>query len=88
MSEKPNNGLKRLVQWIPLALVLLAGMAAWGQQHEKTNAHERRIEQNEKSVRELSKGQATIMERTRQMQQIERDNKKMLKEVLRELRRQ
>lgn len=86
-TTKPNNGLKRLVQWIPLAALLFAGVAAWAQQQEKTSAHEKRIEQNEKQVRALSTGQATIMERTRQMQEINRENRDTLKQVLRELRR-
>ncbi|KKL13000.1 hypothetical protein LCGC14_2530110, partial [marine sediment metagenome] len=70
-----------------MAGAVVAGAAAWGQQKAKTDGHDRRIQQNEKVVRELEKSQATILERTRQTREIGDENKQMLKEVLRELRR-
>jgi len=76
-----------ILRWLPLAMIVIAGAAAWGQQKTVTVAHEKRIEQNEKTVRVLEKGQATILERTRQMQEINRENRDTLKEVLKELRR-
>ena len=75
------------LRWLPLVLIVIAGAAAWGQQKAVTAGHDRRIEQNEKTVRVLEKGQATILERTRQMQEINRENRDTLKEVLKELRR-
>ena len=86
MPQKPTNGLA-LLKWLPLVLVVIAGSVAWGQQQQKTTAQGKRIEQNEKQVRVLEKGQATILERTRQMQEINRENRDTLKEVLKELRR-
>ena len=85
--SKPN-GIASVVKWIPLVVVVLGGVAAWAQQQEKTTAHERRIGQNEKIVRQLETGQATILERTRQTREITDETKEMVKEVLRELRRQ
>ncbi len=86
MPGKPNNA-SSILKWLPLVLVIVAGAAAWGQQKAKTDGHDRRIQQNEKVVRELEKSQATILERTRQTREIGDENKQMLKEVLRELRR-
>ena len=86
MTKKPYVA-PGLLRWWPLAVVALISAAAWGQQKAKTDGHERRIEQNEKTVRVLEKGQATILERTLQMQLINRENRDTLKEVLKELRR-
>ena len=83
---KPNNA-SSILKWLPLLLVVIAGAAAWGQQKAKTNSHDRRIQQNERVVRQLEKGQATILERTRQMHESQKDSKATLKEVLKELRR-
>ena len=88
--SKPN-GVTSVVKWIPLGLTLVgmivAGSIAWGQQNEKTKAHEKRIVQNERIVRQLETGQATILDRTRQNREITDETKDMVKEVLRELRR-
>ena len=93
MTKKPYVA-PGLLRWWPLAVVALISAAAWGQQKattdgivEKSVAHLKRIEQNEKTVRVLEKGQATILERTLQMQLINRENRDTLKEVLKELRR-
>ncbi len=75
------------LKWLPLVLIVIAGAAAWGQQKAKTDDHSRRIEQNERVVRQLETSQATILERTRQTREITDENKTMLKEVLQELRR-
>ncbi len=90
MPKKPYAAPGAL-RWLPIVLVVMLGAAAWGQQKAKTDGHDRRILQNEKVVRELEKGQATILERTRQMydnQKIyQKESKATMKEVLQELRR-
>ena len=86
MTKKPYVA-PGLLRWWPLVVVALLSAAAWGQQKQQSTAHEKRIEQNEKTVRVLEKGQATILERTLQMQLINRENRDTLKEVLKELRR-
>lgn len=89
--SKPNNA-SAVLKWLPLALTLIAmviaGAAAWGQQRAVTAGHDRRIQQNEKIVRQLEKGQATILERTRQMHETQKEARATQKEILRELRRQ
>lgn len=85
--SKPNNASAAL-KWLPLVLVVIAGAAAWGQQKAVTVGHDRRIQQNEKIVRQLEKGQATILERTRQMHESMKEARATQKEILRELRRQ
>lgn len=86
MAKKPYTAPGAL-RWLPLVLVVVMGGVAWGQQQQKTSGHEKRIEQNHKDVRSLETGQATILERTRQTREITNDNKEMLKEVLKELRK-
>ncbi len=85
--NKPNN-VSAVLKWLPLMLVVIAGAAAWGQQKAVTAGHDRRIQQNEKIVRELEKGQATILERTRKMHEAQKEGRATQKEILRELRRQ
>lgn len=89
--SKPNNTMS-IVRWLPLGLTLIgmivAGSIAWGQQRTVTAGHDRRIQQNERVVRQLEKGQATILERTRQMYETQKEARAMQKEILRELRRQ
>lgn len=90
MPEKSNNTtsiLKLAALGFTLVGMIIAGAVAWGQQNEKTTAHERRIRQNEEVVRKLETGQATILERTRQTREITDETKEMVKEVLKELRR-
>ena len=84
----PKYTAPSALKWLPLVLVVVAGGVAWGQQQQKTNAHDRRIQQNEKIVRQLETGQATILERTRQMHEAQKESRATQKEILRELRRQ
>ena len=87
---KPNNAssiLKLTALGLTLVGMIVAGAVAWGEQKTITTAHERRIQQNEKVVRQLETGQATILERTRQTREITDETKQMVKEVLKELRR-
>ena len=91
--SKPN-GIASVVKWLPLGLTLVgmivAGSIAWGQQNEKTKAHEVRIGQNEKIVRQLETGQATILERTKNIidnqKTYQEESNATMKAVLRELR--
>lgn len=88
--NKPNNTVS-ILKWLPLLLIVIAGAAAWGQQQQKTNAQEGRIEQNEKAIRTLETGQATILERTQNIidnqKSYQEESKETMKEVLKELRR-
>ena len=88
--SKPNNA-SSILKWLPLVIIVIAGAAAWGQQKAKTDGQERRIEQNEKSIRVLEKGQATILERTKNIidnqKAYQKESKATMKEVLQELRR-
>ena len=70
---KPNGA--SLMTWITIVGMVIAGGIAWGQQDQKTTAHERRIGQNEKIVRQLETSQATILERTRQTREITDETK-------------
>ena len=97
MTKKPYTAPGAL-RWLPLVLVVILGAAAWGQQQQKSTAQEQkdaaqeeRIQQNEAAIRTLETGQATILERTKNII----DNQKAyqetstatMKEVLLELRR-
>jgi len=89
MPKKPYTAPGAL-RWLPLVLVVIGGVAAWAQQQEKTTAHERRIQQNEKIVRQLESGQATILERTKNIidnqKTYQEESNATMKAVLRELR--
>lgn len=92
MTTKKPYTAPGALRWLPLVLVVIAGAAAWGQQKAVTATHDRRIQQNEEIVRELEKGQATILERTRQMYEDQKEDritqKDFRKEIMLELRRQ
>ena len=89
-SEKPYAA-PGILRWLPIVLVVVMGAAAWGQQQQQTTAQEKRIEQNEKSIRVLETGQATILERTKNIidnqKTYQEESKATMKEVLQELRR-
>jgi len=93
-----TNGMSAVLKWVPLVLVILMGAAAWGQQQqrsasqeEKTAAQEERIQQNEVAIRTLETGQATILERTKNIidnqKSYQEKSTATMKEVLQELRR-
>ena len=90
MTKKPYAAPSAL-RWLPLVLIVILGAAAWGQQKAKTDGHDRRIEQNEKTVRVLENGQATILERTKNIMDnqkaYQKESTETMREVLKELRR-
>ena len=86
-SNNVSSLLKLGSLGLTLVAMIVAGGIAWGQQRTVTAGQERRITQNEKIVRQLEKGQATILERTRQMHETQKEARTTQKEILRELRR-
>ena len=47
-KNKDDTVIGKIPKWLPLAALALASAAAWGSQQTTTEAHERRIANNEK----------------------------------------
>ncbi len=82
MSEKKNGGVT-LLKWWPLIVVAFVSAAAWGGNTVRTNDHSRRIEVNEKQLKDLIENKGRIDANTKAIQRSQKRTETDVRAILR-----
>ena len=83
--RKADTNGARLLAWLPLALAVALGAAAWGTQAQKVRDLDRRVvrqEATEKLVQQIDRGQGVIGERTLGIQREQQQQRRLLERIL------
>lgn len=81
----PNNNGRKVLAWVPLAVLAITTAVAWGANKATVNDHDRRIRHNENAVEQLIRSNERLDERTKQTREDVREIKQDVKDILRAL---